>query len=301
MSQLKDAALLILLMLFLAASAAATAQESTSSSLTDSTGPTQLASLSSTSSNFASLSKAYESVSRDGAEGVIQVPPAPRVKKELPSQRPFRTAAFGIKLNTMGVGAELATPLARSFNLRSGFNFATLAYPFDFDGVSYNVNFHVRSSQTTLDWFPGVHSFHISPGLLYLRNTSSAALTVAPGQEFTFGDEAFINSIGDPVNGKMSVVFPHSLCPLLLVGFGNVLPRSSRRISVPFELGAAYTGAAVASANLTGTACTSEGCLSFADDADAQSRINLEVQKANELFKRIPIYPILSFGVAYHF
>jgi hypothetical protein len=302
-SHLKYSALLLSLLGTLGIFATATAQQSGPPTLTASIESTQPA-LVLPASNYliSSSSSIYKELTgRDNAEGVIRVSPELTIKKELPSQRPFRTAAFGIKANTLGVGAELATPLARSFNLRSGINLIAFNYPFRFDGVSYSANLHLNSSQSTLDWFPGGHSFHISPGLLYLHNASSASLTVPPGQNFVFGGETFLNSVGDPVNGKMSLVFPHTLSPLLLIGVGNMLPRSNRRLSIPFEVGAAYTGPATVIANLTGSACTIDGCFSFAKDADAQSRLNREIQKANNLLKDVPFYPVISFGVAYHF
>ncbi|WP_353068671.1 hypothetical protein RBB75_16100 [Tunturibacter empetritectus] len=235
------------------------------------------------------------------AEGVIRIAPAPLRAKKLPSQRPFRTAAFGIKANTLGASAELATPLFRHFNLRSGVNFLAFAYPFGIDGVNYNANLHFRSSQSTLDWFPLGHSFHISPGILYSKNTVSSTATVPAGQNFSLGDQDFVNSVVDPVHGNMSLAYPRNLSPLLLVGFGNILPRTSRRLSVPLEFGAAYTGAATININLTGTACTNDGCTSFASNSEAQASLTQEIKKINEDLKRVPVYPILSLGVAYHF
>jgi hypothetical protein len=245
---------------------------------------------------------AKESLSEaENGEGVIRIVPPPPTNKKTPSQRPFHTSAFGIKANTLGAGAEIATPLAHTFNLRSGFNWMTVAYPFEFDGVNYNASLRLQSSQTTLDWFPGAHSFHISAGVLYARNAISSSVLVPSGQNFTFGGETFVNSVSDPVHGEMSVVFHHALSPLLLIGFGNILPRSHQRFSVPFELGAAYTGAATATVNLVGTACVDDNCFNFANDSNAQDRLNREVDKANEDLKRVPVYPILSLGVAYHF
>ncbi|WP_353070856.1 hypothetical protein [Tunturiibacter gelidiferens] len=296
MLQRKLAALLILLPSSL--SLTVTAQQQTPS---NPVAPSQLAlALPATASlsTEESHKPAFESSS---AEGVIRITPAPQLEKELPSQRPFRTAAFGIKANTLGAGAELATPLFGRFNLRSGVNFLAFAYPFGIDGVNYNANLHFKSSQSTLDWFPGGHAFHISPGILYSKNTVSSAATVPAGQNFTLGDQSFINSVGDPVHGNMSLAYPRTLSPMLLLGFGNILPRNSRRLSVPMEFGVAYTGAATINVNLTGTACTNDGCTSFGGNSEVQASLTQEIHKINEDLKKVPVYPILSLGVAYHF
>ena len=67
------------------------------------------------------------------------------------------------------------------------------------------------------------------------------------------------------------------------------------------ELGAAYTGAPVISVTLKGTACSQQGCQSFAQNQQAQASVQLEVYKLNEDLKRLPVYPIVSMGVAYRF
>jgi len=236
-----------------------------------------------------------------GANGLVRTVPVPPAKKKLPSMRPFRTAAFGIKANTLGAGVELATPLSGSLNLRSGYNVYALGSPFGVDGVNYNAQFHFRSSQTTLDWFPMHGGFHISPGILHAQNAISAIATVPAGQNFSLGDQTFLNSVADPVKGTMSVVYPRSFSPLLLLGFGNILPRTSRHLSIPFEAGVAYTGSPAINVNLTGTACTSDGCVGFANNAVAQASLQQEIRKINEDLKKLPVYPILSLGLAYHF
>jgi hypothetical protein len=264
--------------------------------------PSQLALTLPANHRLLSIDESYKPTDNSSSAegGVIRVVPRPLAKK-LPSQKPFRTVAFGIKANTLGAGAELATPLFRRFNLRSGANFLAFAYPFGIDGVNYDANLHFRSSQSTLDWFPLGHSFHISPGILYARNTVSSTATVPAGQQFSLGDQDFINSVADPVHGNMSLAYPRSLSPMLLLGFGNILPRNSRRLSIPVELGVAYTGVPTINVNLTGTACTNQGCTSFATNSEAQISLKQEIHKINEDLKKVPVYPILSLGVAYHF
>lgn len=277
-----------------------TAQQETPS---NSVAHSQLAVALPATSSIISTAGLYKSTGESSTAegGVIRIAPEPQVTKKVPSQKPFRTVAFGIKANTLGAGAELATPLFRQFNVRSGVNFFVFAYPFGIDGVDYNANLHFRCSQSTLDWFPMGHSFHISPGILYSKNTVSSTAIVLAGQNFTLGDQDFVDSVGDPVHGNMSLAYPRAVSPMLLLGFGNILPPTGRRLSVPVELGAAYTGAATIKVNLTGTACTNQGCTSFATNSEAQTSLTQEIQKINEDLKKVPVYPILSLGVAYHF
>jgi hypothetical protein len=138
--------------------------------------------------------------------------------------RPFRSLAIGFKADTLGLGVEFATPMAYRINLRSSINFFAFNYPFNIDGVNYNARLHFKSSETTVDWFPrGEGGFHISPGILYVKNTLSAPASVGPGQTFVLGSQAFINSVDDPVNGTSSVVYSRKFAPMLLLGYGNII------------------------------------------------------------------------------
>jgi hypothetical protein len=213
---------------------------------------------------------------------------------------PFKTYAIGFTADTLGTGIEIATPLAGSFNLRSSVNFFVFNDPFSIDGVDYNARLHLQSSQTTLDWFLS-KNLHISPGFLYVNNALSASASVGPGKTFVLGTQTYTNSVDDPVSGASGVIFPHKFAPLLLIGYGNILPRSGKRLTFPFEIGAAYTGASVIDVGLSGTACTTQGCFNFASSQKAQSDLKQEIYNLNEDLKRYPVFPIVSIGVAYHF
>jgi hypothetical protein len=226
----------------------------------------------------------------------IPVPPAVTGVE----MHPFKTYAIGFKADTLGAGIEIATPLAGSFNLRTSVNFLALNDPFEIDGVNYEARFHLQSSETVLDWFVG-KGLHISPGILYAKNSMTASVNVGPGQTFVLSTQGFLNSVDDPVTGSSSVVFPHKFSPLLLIGYGNILPRSGRHLSFPVEIGAAYTGDPVIAVTLHGTACTTEGCFSFDQNQQAQTFLQQEVHKLNEDLKRFPVFPIVSVGVGYRF
>jgi hypothetical protein len=237
----------------------------------------------------------------DPGGGYVRWVPPPPILDERREVRPFRSVAIGFKADTLGAGIELATPISQTFNLRSSINFLSFDDPFSIDGVNYTARLHLKSSETILDWFPGNRRFHISPGILYGKNSMSAPASVGPGQTFVLGTQQFINSVDDPVSGSSSVVFPRKFAPMLLLGLGNIIPRTGRHLSIPFEFGVAYTGAPKIQVALDGTACTTKGCVDFGSNAEAQADLKQEVNNLNEDLKRYPVYPILSLGVAYHF
>jgi hypothetical protein len=231
--------------------------------------------------------------------GNIRPVPTRRAATIGPDLRPFRSYAAGFRAGTLGLGIEIATPLAGRINLRSGFNFFAFTDPFSIDGVGYDARLRLQSSQTTLDWFMG--GFHISPGFLYFKSGMSAPASVGPGQTFVLGTQTFLNSVDDPVSGSSSVIYPRKFAPLLLFGYGNLLPRSGEHLSLPIEVGVAYTGSPVIDVALNGTACVTDGCVNFSQNADAQKFLKQEIQILNEDLKHYPVFPIVTVGLAYRF
>ena len=100
----------------------------------------------------------------------------------------------------------------------------------------------------------------------------TAPVSVGPGQTFVLGTQTFLNSVDDPASGSSSVIYPRTFAPLLMLGYGNLLPRSGEHLSLPIEVGVAYTGAPQISVALNGTACVSDGCVNFSQNADAQKK-----------------------------
>jgi hypothetical protein len=250
--------------------------------------------------NLALVPEAAPSTSDAPAEGGYVRPVPLHRAATIPQElRPFHSLAVGFRASTLGAGIEFATPVAGRINLRSGFNFFAFNDLFSIDGVNYDARLHLKSSQITLDWFVG--KFHVSPGFLYLKNGMSAPAFVGPGQTFVLGTQTFLNSVDDPVSGSSSVIYPRTFAPLLLLGFGNLLPRGGERLSLPVEFGVAYSGAPQISVALNGTACTTDGCVNFSQNADAQKFLKQEINILNEDLKHYPVFPIVSVGLAYRF
>jgi hypothetical protein len=216
--------------------------------------------------------------------------------------KPFSTVALGFRASTFGTGLELGTPLMRSLNLRLGANIFAFGLGFNIDGVHYDSDLHFRSVQASVDWFPThISTFHVSPGILYGRNTMSAIATVPPGQAFTLGNQPLINSIDDPMGGTASAVFPRNFAPTLMAGFGNMISHTGNHLSFPLEVGVAFTGRPIIDLHLSGTACTTAGCFYSVTDPTTQIALQKEIVKLNNDVRWFPAYPIVSAAVAYRF
>jgi hypothetical protein len=232
----------------------------------------------------------------------VTLTPHTRIKtREQVTYRPFSTFAFGLKTSTLGAGVEVATPVARAFNLRAGINYARFNTPFQIDGIYYNTGANYRSAQLTLDWFPRHGGFHVSTGALYLQNGLYGNASIPAAQHFTLNDINYINSVDDPVGGAASFVYTRHLAPVVLVGFTNIVPRDRTRFSVPFEVGLAYTGAPTLNVNLLGTACTVQGCFNAATDPGTKKSLLGELKDVDDKVRLAIAYPVVSLGFAYRF
>ena len=217
------------------------------------------------------------------------------------SVHPFSAIALGLKVDTLGIGAEIATPLSRRLNLRGTANILNFRYLFNIDGIDYDTELHFHSGQLNLDWFPFHGEFHVSPGVLYFNNSLYGKASVPPGQPFQLSNTSYINSVDDPVYGTAKITYARKIAPTLTVGFGNILSRTGRHFTVPFEVGVAYLGSAKMDVQLAGTTCTNLGCFNAATDPDTQASLHDEVRSLNDELAKYKIYPIISLGIAYRF
>jgi hypothetical protein len=90
---------------------------------------------------------------------------------------------------------------------------------------------------------------------------------------------------------------------MVLIGFGNLVPRSSKHFTSTFEIGAAYQGPPRIALNLAGSVCDSTGlfCRPISSDPTVQSNILAEQSKLEKKASPFRFYPVISFGFGYKF
>jgi hypothetical protein len=227
-------------------------------------------------------------------------PGAPAAKS---SRENHLEVGLGVKVSTLGVGGELALPVTHRSNVRFGFNAFNYNHTFLKDGVTYKGALDLRSAQAVFDIFPFTAGFHLSPGvLLYNGNKINANASVPGGQSFTLNGTTYLSDAANPVTGTGKLTF-YKAAPMILLGFGNLVPRGKRRFSVSFEVGAAYQGPPRAALGLSGSACDSTGlnCRTISSDPTIQSNVLAEQAKINKSASPFRFYPVVSLGVGYKF
>lgn len=209
---------------------------------------------------------------------------------------------IGVKVSTLGVGADVALPVTHRANVRFGFNAFNYDHTFDKDGVSYKGTLGLRSAQASFDFFP-LGGFHLSPGLLIYNGNNVRAKASVPGnQSFTLNHVTYFSDVNNPIGGTGKLDL-NKVAPMFLVGFGNLVPRT-HRFSVSFEVGMAYQGSPSVKLGLTGNACDDAigtNCRSVVTDTAVQSNILAEQKRLNDKASPFQFYPIISFGIGYKF
>lgn len=225
----------------------------------------------------------------------------PRSKKR--SEQELSRLGIGIKLASLGAGIEAATAVTRRTNLRGGFNAFNYSRGFNKDGITYSPQLSFRSVEAHFDVFPFGGGFHLSPGLLvYNGNQVTANAAVPGGQTFSLGNNTFLSDPADPVTGKGKLDFI-KVATSLLMGYGNLVPRTPRHFTYNLEMGVVFEGSPRTSLNLKGTACDLTGtvCRNAATDPTIQSSIQSELVKIKDSLSPLKYYPVISVGLGYKF
>jgi len=210
---------------------------------------------------------------------------------------------FGVAAGSLGAGVQGAVSVTKHSNVRGGFNIFSFSDNFNKDGISYGATLKLRSAQVTYDQYvPHLGGFHISPGaLIYDGNSGSASANVPSGSTFTLGSTTYYSGAASPVTGSGEISFQKA-APMMLFGFGNLLPRSHRRLGFSLEAGVVFQGSPNAKLNLGGTSCLTSataGCLNAATDPTVQANMQSEQSKLNNDLKPFKYYPVISFGLSY--
>ena len=209
-----------------------------------------------------------------------------------------------VRVSTLGVGVDVATPVSNHANFRVGFNAFGLSHDFDSDGLTLAAHVKMRSLVTQFDWYPFNGGFHLSPGLMLYNGIGIEATMTAPtSQTFSLGDETLVSNPANPLNGNAAIKYQR-VAPTIALGWGNLIPRNtSRRWSIPFELGLVYTRAPAATLSLKGSACRPNGtnCRDLAADSGLQNDIATQQGSINKDLEPLKIYPVLSIGFSHTF
>ena len=219
---------------------------------------------------------------------------------------PFSSLGVATRFGLVGTGFDVATPLATRFNLRAGTDFFSYRTTFQEEGANVGINLHLRSAHAAVDWFPFAGHFRVSPLVVFGNNNRILATAVIPsGSAITLNGQNYISSYTDPLRGSGRIDF-HKVSPGLSLGFGNLIPRTRSRFSVPVEIGFYYAGQPSLQVVFTGSACDpnyppSVGCQSVDSDPTFQQNLAAFKVRNDHNLSYASFFPIFSLGFGYRF
>ena len=210
---------------------------------------------------------------------------------------------LGVALNvsSLGVGVGVATAVTRRSNIRFGFDAFSYSATANKDGIAYSGKLTLRSAEILYDQYVA-GPFHISPGvMIYDGNKGTANPSVPAGQAFTLGGVTYYSQAGNPVNGTAAIT-ARKVAPMILLGFGNLLPRSSRHFTLNLDLGVVFQGSPRSTLTLNGGACITpaSGCVS-ATDPVVRANVQVEQTRINNSLSPFEYYPVVSLSFGYKF
>ncbi|OZG73209.1 hypothetical protein BTA51_12055 [Hahella sp. CCB-MM4] len=200
----------------------------------------------------------------------------------------------GAFLGTTGVGVAVTFPLRNeSLNFRA--LVATLPYDTDkkLDDVEYNIDLDLLSLGFLLDWHPMDGGFRVSGGFFSLQHDITGSAT--PTENVEIGNSTFTPEEVGTLNAKLD--YSRAFAPYIGVGWGNAVKPDSK-LSFSADFGVMFTDNPTVSLDADSPLADSNPALR----AQLNSEIEVEEDRINrEDLEDIKYWPVLSFGVAYHF
>ena len=237
------------------------------------------------------------------------------------SPAPFSRLALSGGIGLGGINMQAAVNANRYLNIRGVGNYFSYSVNNIKVGgsgssgsdVSGTLNF--AEGGVALDYYPWPnHGFRLSPGVtFYNQNGASATGTMQLGNSITLGSTKYYSEGGAnamSLNANLGLN-THKQAFTMTTGWGNLISRKGGHFSVPFEIGAIFTGAPTLGLNIAGYGCTNSAddgtsgagasCVNMATNTTAQSNIAAQITKYQSDLNVLKVYPIFSIGIGYNF
>ena len=198
-------------------------------------------------------------------------------------------AAVAVRLSTLGFGIEASKWLVSHVSARIGANFGSFSKDGkEKDGVAYNIHLKLKAVEALLDLSPSARgNFHFTVGLLTNPVKVTGTGVPSSGGTFDINDHTYTSAQVGTLSAEAK--FPGA-SPYFGIGFGTPA-RKGGRVKFLFDLGASI-GKAKLLLNATGASNNTQ----LAADLQAQQQ-----KTQDDLDKYAKVYPVLSFGLAFHF
>ena len=190
-----------------------------------------------------------------------------------------------VHVGTLGIGAQVATPLASRINFRGGIDFQPVNIQATVEEVDLDVELPAATVTAVFDLYPNESGFRLSAGVLYFGG--SLGLEGAPTEDVELGNNVYTQAQVGTIRGSLGT---SRLAPYTGIGYGNSVGTG---FGFALDIGIAYHGTPEFSLEATGPV-----------SSDPQFRMDLdaETESANEDLPGVAsVYPVLKLGFSYGF
>ncbi|RUA02042.1 MAG: hypothetical protein DSY89_03600 [Deltaproteobacteria bacterium] len=195
--------------------------------------------------------------------------------------------ALGVKIGTLGIGAEMTFGLTPGVNARVGISGFSYGYDTKVEEIDYEFDLNLFSASLLADWHFSGGSFRLTGGLfLNLNELDFKAKT--DRNRYIIDDIAY--SVDDVGRLRGTIDF-NTISPYLGIGWGNAVGQNGR-ICFFIDIGMLFQGSPQASLKATGP---------IRADSDFQHHLRNEEREIEDETDKYTIYPVIAIGVTFKF
>lgn len=194
----------------------------------------------------------------------------------------------GVKVGTLGLGSDLSLPVVPDrLNLRVSGNYLNFSYDGTADDIDYRFTLDFKDLMLLGDWHPFANNFRISAGVVW-HDGSKVKLKGTPTDDVDIGGHDYPAELVGTLRGELAF---ESAAPYVGIGFGNAIGPYEQTWSFIFDLGIII--------QTFDSTLSADGPI--ASDPTFQADLKKEQDDLQDSCDQFKVYPVLQFGVAYHF
>ena len=197
--------------------------------------------------------------------------------------------ALGPKIGTTGIGLDLTFGITRFVNLRGGFNYGSFTWSTGLGDVDYDMDMDLVSIPLLVDIHPFANHFRISGGL-YIQPGTKATIEGTPTTATQIGAHVYTPEVIGTLTGDIEV--SSTLTPYFGIGFGNSVGED-QLLTFMVDFGVIFQSYDVS--------LTSDGAGMTTKLDTFRKDLELEEGNVQSDMDNFKFFPVLTFGIAYHF
>ena len=195
-------------------------------------------------------------------------------------------AAIGVRVGSLGFGADVGVTIGERFGVRAGLN----AFSFSFDGeeddIDYDFDADLRTAALLADLYFSRIGFRITAGAMI--NGNEAVMLAVLTDDVEIGGQTYTKEVVGNMTGGVTFkdVGPY-------VGLGLDTSFGKRKaVGFVVEIGALFHGAPGVSFEVDGP---------IRDDPDFQADLERERSDVEGDLSDFSVYPVAALGISYRF